>query len=64
MEHIELLRVAQEAGNEAIKRVDRRKIIRKNRNQHRIKHLPHGYYHSPSVREMYQLMKSSVGEYD
>ena len=64
MEHRELLRVAQEAGNEAIKRVNRRKKIKKNKNQQRIKHLPHGYYHSPSVREMYQLMKSSVGEYD
>ena len=62
MEHRELLRVAQEAGNEAIKRVNRRKKIKKNKNQQRIKHLPHGYYHSPSVREMYQLMKSSVGE--
>ena len=64
MEHRELLRVAQEAGNEAIKRVNRRKKIKKNKNQQRIKHLPHGYYHSPSVREMYQLMKSSVGDYD
>ena len=61
MEHQELLKEVQEAGNQAIKKMKRRN---KMKNQPRIKTLPHGYYYDPSVREMYQQMVRSVGEYD
>jgi hypothetical protein len=58
MEHQELLKTAQEAGNSSIKRMR----VKRMKNQQRIKTLPHGYYHNPSVREMYQQMVASVDD--
>ena len=58
MDHQELLKAAQEAGNNSIKRVRGRQM----KTQHRIKTLPHGYYYTPSVRQMYQQMVRSVDE--
>lgn len=59
MEHQDLLKVAQEAGNQAIKKVKRRNKLKK---QPRIKTLPHGYYYDPSVKEMFRRMVASVDD--
>lgn len=58
MEHQEILKAAQEAGNSSIKRMRSKQM----KNQHRIKHLPHGYYFNPSVREMYKQMVASLDD--
>ena len=58
MEHQELLKAAQEAGNNSIKRVRGRQM----KTQHRIKTLPRGYYYNTSVRDMYQKMVRSVDD--
>lgn len=58
MEHQELLKVAQEAGNNSIKRMR----VKQMKKQQRIKTLPHGYYYDPSVREMYRQMVASVDD--
>ena len=58
IEHQELLKAAQEAGNNSIKRVRGRQM----KTQHRIKTLPHGYYYNPSVREMYTQMVASLDD--
>lgn len=55
------LRKTYEAIQEGIDEMNKKWKIKK---QRRIKSLPHGYYTNPSVREMYRLMKVSVGEYE
>tara|TARA_A100001037_G_scaffold153991_1_gene138922 strand:- start:79 stop:258 length:180 start_codon:yes stop_codon:yes gene_type:complete len=55
------LQKTYEAIQEGIDDMNRKWKIKK---QRRVKTLPHGYYTDPNVREMYRLMKASVGEYD
>jgi hypothetical protein len=55
------LKKTYEAIQEGIDEMNKKWKIKK---QRRVKTLPHGYYTDPSVREMYRLMKASVGEYE
>ena len=59
-EHQDLVKKVQNSANHAVKKIKRRKNIKRNETQYRIKRLPHGYYSNPSVRQMYQQMVESL----